>query len=53
MDYLEGEVRQLRNSVAKLQNGLKKADQEIQDQFESTVEVGSLSLVAPLIVLFS
>ncbi|XP_065059363.1 inverted formin-2-like [Rhopilema esculentum] len=38
VDYLEGEVKLLRNSVAKLQNGLKKADQDIQDQFESTVE---------------
>ena len=39
VDYLEGEVKQLQKSVAKLQSGLKKADQEIQDQFESTVEV--------------
>lgn len=39
IDHLEGEVKVLKGSIIKLQNGLNKAEKDIQNQFKETVEV--------------
>jgi len=38
IDNVEGEVNVLKASITKLQNGLDKADEDIKNQFKSTVE---------------
>ena len=41
IDNVEGEVNVLKASITKLQNGLDKADEDIKNQFKSTVEVNN------------
>ena len=50
IDNVEGEVNVLKASITKLQNGLDKADEDIKNQFKSTVEVNNLNSFVDLLI---
>ena len=50
IDNVEGEVKVLKASITKLQNGLDKADKDVKDQFKSTVEVNDFNDLVDLLM---
>ena len=45
IDHIEGEIKGMKTSVTKLQNGLNKAEKDVRNQFKATIEVNELYYV--------